>query len=116
MTSREKRALRAQGLDPAAIQRAAIAAQEAALDELEVVVDFSGRWDGQRLDLDGLDPSEAMACHVVAAMHEALGLPIPSGEAVVPKRDFDRCLQAVVEYGVEDLRKPELQIRIKLTK
>lgn len=51
MTSREKRALRAQGLDPAAIQRAAIAAQEAALDELEVVVEVGRpearpRWAG----------------------------------------------------------------------
>ncbi len=116
MTSREKRALRAQGIDPKAVQQAAVAAREAALDELEVAVDFSGRWDGQRLNLDGLEPEEAMAYHVVAAMHEALGLPIPSGEAAVPKRDFDRCLQAVVEYGVEDLRNPELQIHIKLTK
>jgi hypothetical protein len=100
MTSRQKRALRAQGLDPHAIHSADVARRNAEYNELVQDVDFSGLWDGKVLNLDGLTEEQAIAVQTAAAILEANGKPIPHGVASFPAPLFDRMVREVVKYAV----------------
>jgi len=100
MTSRQKRALRAQGLDPHVIHAEDVARRNAEYNELVQDVDFSGLWDGHRLKLDGLTEEQAIAVQTGAAILEANNLPIPHGVASFPAPFFDRMLQEVIKYAV----------------
>lgn len=102
MTSRQKRALRAQGLDPDAIHAQDVARRNAEYNELVQDVDFSGLWDGHRLKLDGLTEEQAIAVQTAAAILEAHGKPIPHGVASFPAPLFDRMVREVVKYAVRE--------------
>jgi hypothetical protein len=100
MTSRQKRALKAQGLDPAAVHAADIARRNAEYDETVQDVDFSGIWDGEKLHLDGLSEAQAIAVQTGAAILVAAEQPIPHGVVSFPAPLFDRFLKEVIAYGV----------------
>lgn len=100
MTSREKRALAAQGID----WRACEAEKHAETGVIQL--DFSGRVlsieNGQvRLALTDLTPEMALTYHTVAAMFLARDDRIPRGKVQVPWVELERFLKESVELALD---------------
>ena len=100
MTSREKRALTAQGMDWRAVEAARIAERDMCQ------LDFSSRVlsvkDGQvRLALEGLTPELALTYHTVAAMYMASDGRVPRGKVLVPWPDLERFLRESVGMALD---------------